>query len=105
MIGWRNFPYGSTGNIYWPGASAKQVLALADSRYASHSLKAADEHTISCPINGAITYIPIPTAQAPTLAGLLTVEFGQLVPKGQQYIVVVRRLSTRIIEEIPVLRI
>jgi hypothetical protein len=94
MIDWGTVPVDSIGNIFWPGTSASQVLKLAEQRYAFHDLGMSDANTITCPINGALTYVPIPPSAGANFAGLLTVELPLGVTKGQQFTILVRRYTT-----------
>jgi hypothetical protein len=96
MIDWGNTPVGSTASIYWPGASAAQVLKLADARYAYHNLTAADAHTIQTSVVKGLTYVPIPPQTGANLASLLTVELPSHVKAGQSSAVIVRRVTTRV---------
>ena len=94
IIDWGTLPPGSTAAIYWPGAGAAGVLKLANRRYAYHALTATDPHTIACPANGGMTYVPIPPQNGAKLAGLFTVLLPATVAQGQQFNVVVRRATT-----------
>jgi hypothetical protein len=94
MIEWGNVPHGSVAFIYWPGVGADEVLGLAERFYRNSQLTKSDDHTIRC-VTGSITYIPIPSGTAPNLAGLLTVELPKSVRTGEQFSIVVRRLSWR----------
>ncbi len=94
MIEWGNVPVGSLASIYWPGVDADEVLGLASRFYRTSQLTKTDDHTIRC-VTGSITYIPIPSGTGPNLAGLLTVELSKIARTGEQFSVVVRRLSWR----------
>jgi len=95
MIDWGNTPTGAKANIYWPQVSATQVSQLASRLYASHLLSASDANTIQCVVTKSITYVPIPPGAGQNFAGLLTVELPSTVVKGQEFNVVIRRISTR----------
>lgn len=95
MIDWGRTPPGSTATIYWPGLDAHKVLALAESVYASHFLKAADAHTIECVTTKGVTYIPIPHLSGVNLAGLLTIDLPSQITHGQVFEILVRRLASR----------
>jgi hypothetical protein len=41
LIFWGDTPVGSTPQIYWPGVSADEVIALADWMYGVHPLRGA----------------------------------------------------------------
>jgi len=94
MIEWGNTPAGSIASIYWPQLSADEVLGLASRFYASKVLTKKDANTIQC-VTGAVTYIPIPRGTGSNLAGLLTVDLPLTVRVGQQFNIVVRRLTSR----------
>ena len=95
MIDWGATPVGSSASIYWPQVSAQLVLQLATEIYGSHGLVPSDAHTIECNVSGGVTYIPIPPGSGERLAGLLTVDVAASVTQGQQFNIIVRRVSTR----------
>ena len=95
MIDWGKTPIGSTAHIYWPQVAAADVLALAASLYSHHPLSASDPHTIECPVTGGVTYVPIPPGTGESFAGLLTIDLPTTVTAGEEFDVVVRRVSTR----------
>jgi hypothetical protein len=95
MIDWGNTPVGSTAHIYWPQVNATDVLTLAKKLYSHSELSASDPHTISCPVSAGVTYVPIPPAGGDNFAGLLTVDLPTTVVIGQEFSVVVRRVTTR----------
>ena len=95
MIDWGNVPAGAVASIYWPQVPAAEVVELADSLYASHTLAAADANTITCRVTGGVTYVPIPARNGENFAGLLTVDLPAGVTAGQKFSVVVRRLTSR----------
>ncbi len=95
MISWGNTPRGSIASIYWPQVSATDVLELASTLYATNFLSASDPHTLQCPVEGDVTYIPIPRGAGSSFAGLFTVDLPSHVIKGQEFTVTVRRLSTK----------
>jgi hypothetical protein len=99
MIQWGNVPVGSIAYIYWPGVSADEVLGLARRFYGTTQLTKTGDHTIRC-ATGSIVYIPIPAGTGPNLAGLLTVELANTVGTGEQFSVVVRRLSWRFADDV-----
>jgi hypothetical protein len=100
MIDWGNVPAGSIASIYWPQVQAADVIALADSAYATHMLTAADTNTISIKIHGGVSYVPIPKGAGDNFAGLLTIDLPQTVITGQEFDVLVRRISTRVVQNI-----
>ena len=95
MIDWGNTPVGSTASIYWPQVNASDVLVLAAKLYSHSELSASDPHTISCPVTGGVTYVPIPPGGGDSFAGLLTIDLPTTVVTGQEFNVVVRRITTR----------
>jgi hypothetical protein len=101
MIDWGNTPAGSKASIYWPQVSALQVLQLASRLYASHLLTATDANTIQCEVTKSTSYVPIPSGAGQNFAGLLTIELPPNVMKGQEFNVVVRRITTRRFREEP----
>jgi hypothetical protein len=94
MIEWGNTPIGSRATIYWPAVNADHVLELANRFYGARRLTKIDNDTIQC-ISGSVTYIPIPPGTGPKLAGLLTLDLPQTVRTGEEFNVLVRRLSSR----------
>lgn len=105
MIDWGNTPVGSTASIYWPQVNVANVLQLASQLYASHELSAADGHTIQCKTTRGVSYVPIPIGAGENLAGLLTIDLPPTVVKGQEFNIVVRRVSTRRYQEPPPIKI
>ena len=103
MIDWGTIPPGSLASIYWPQVQASDVLALASQFYSTHTLSVADTHTIQCKITGGVTYVPIPTGGSENFAGLFTVDLPITVVTGQEFDVVVRRVSTRHVRKFEVL--
>jgi hypothetical protein len=95
MIDWGNTPVGSTASIYWPQVSAADVIALANQSYSSHLLSAADANTLQCTVTKGVTYIPIPPATGVNFAGLLTLDLPATITRGEQFNIVLRRVSTR----------
>lgn len=95
MIDWGEVPAGSTARIYWPKASSAEVLELASWMYGTHPLTAFDAHTIECKTIDGVTFVPIPPGTGAPLAGLFTIDLPQTVTTGEEFDVVVRRISTR----------
>ena len=95
MIDWGNTPVGSTASIYWPQVNTPQLLQLASRLYGTHQLTAADSHTIQCKVGRGITYVPIPPDTGQDFAGLLTVDLPLTVVRGEEFNIVLRRISTR----------
>lgn len=99
MIDWGDLPVGAVASIYWPQASAADVLALADEWYSFHALRAADTNTIRCAVTNGVTYVPIPPGTEDSYAGLLTIDLPTTVVAGQEFDVVVRRVATTVLRE------
>jgi hypothetical protein len=95
MIDWGKTPIGSVANIYWPGVSASSVLQLAATFYGGHMLTAADAHTIQCKVVSPITFVPIPAGAGGSFAGLFTVDLPNGISVGQEFDIVVRRITTK----------
>jgi len=101
MIDWGQTPIGSIAHIYWPQVNALNVLDLANRLYATHLLSASDSNTIDCKVDRGVTYVPIPSGTAQNIAGLLTVDLPTTVTVGQEFNILVRRISTRRLKEVP----
>lgn len=99
MIDWRNTPRGSTAEIYWPQVDAADVLDLAVKLYPSSSLTASDSHTIRCTVEAGMTYVPIPTGGSESFAGLITLQLPVGIRAGNEFDVVIRRVTSRRIEK------
>jgi hypothetical protein len=95
MIDWGATPMGTVANIYWPAVSASSVLELAAQLYSGHMLAAVDAHTIQCKVVSPVTYVPIPTGTGGSFAGLMTVELPVGIRVGNEFQIVVRRITTR----------
>jgi hypothetical protein len=104
MIDWGNVPRGSTASIYWPQAKAIDVVRLGLLLYSTANLKVVDLHTISCTVNGPITFIPIPFGSGGNFSGLFTIELPQSARRGQTFQVVVRRITTKQSKEVIAVR-
>ena len=50
---------------------------------------------MQCTVTKGVTYIPIPSAKGVNFAGLLTVDLPATVKHGQEFNIIVRRVSTR----------
>jgi hypothetical protein len=95
MIDWGQAPHGSAARIYWPAVSSSDVLALAARLYPNHLLSAVDGHTVECRSGGGVAYVPIPAGGNQSFAGLITVELAAGIRVGNQFEVVVRRITSR----------
>jgi hypothetical protein len=101
MIDWGSTPAGSLAHIFWPQISAGAVLSLANRLYSTHLLSASDGNTITTTVIKGVTYVPIPAGTAENIAGLFTIDLPTTVTSGQEFNIVVRRVSTRQVEIIP----
>jgi hypothetical protein len=95
MIDWGNVPKGAVASLYWPAVSAAAVIALARQWGSTASISASDANTLSIPVEGGISYIPIPSGTGQNFAGLFTLEMPPGLRTGQEFEVVVRRISTK----------
>lgn len=96
MIDWGSkMPLGSVATLYWPGVSASAVLQLASQLYPAQTLTSTDAHTIQFTVSSPVTYIPIPTGSGGSFAGLITVQLPSTVRYGNEFDVVVRRITTK----------
>jgi hypothetical protein len=95
MIDWGNTPVGCSARIYWPDVPAADVLALASRLRGTTFLAAADANTITFRSVKGVTYIPIPSATGKTFAGLFTVDLPLGVTAGQEFNIIIRRISTQ----------
>ena len=95
MIDWGEAPDESRARIYWPAVRSSDVLALAARLYPNHLLSAVDGHTVECRAGGGVAYVPVPTGGYQSFAGLLTVELPAGVRYGNDFEVVVRRITSR----------
>jgi hypothetical protein len=102
MIDWGKTPVGSVASIYWPAVSAASVVQLAAELYPTTTLSAADANTIKCEVVSPVTYIPIPAGASGSFAGLLTVDLPATVRRGDEFDIVVRRITTRQVSDDPV---
>lgn len=102
MIDWGNVPHGSIATIYWPQADGSDVLRMASQLYAANQLTLADPHTVQCPVNGGFTYVPIPSGTGQNFGGLFTIDLSPALKKGQEFNIVVRRLSSRQLSDVNV---
>jgi hypothetical protein len=102
MIDWGETPVGSVAHIYWPQINASNVLALANRIYGTHLLSASDANTIDCTVQRGVTYVPIPAGTAQNIAGLLTIDLPTTVTVGQEFNILVRRVTTRRMEDVQI---
>jgi hypothetical protein len=95
MIDWGGIPIGSKVSIYWPQANASDVVRLGMLLNTNDSLIASDPHTVELDVTSRYAYIPIPFGASGNFGGLFTVDLPLGVRYGQEFNIVVRRLSTR----------
>jgi hypothetical protein len=95
MIDWGKTPEGSIASIYWPGVDTNDVVAMASKLYSTHQLSAPDNRTIQCKVTRGVTYVPIPSGGGENFAGLLTIDLPTSVVKGQEFNMLIRRISSR----------
>jgi len=95
MIDWGQTPLGSVASIYWPEVSAASVVKLAQQLYPAQTLTVADAHTIQCTVGSPVTYIPIPSGAGGSYAGLMTIDLPPSVRDGNEFDVLVRRITTK----------
>jgi hypothetical protein len=101
MIDWGNIPKGAVASLYWPAVSAAEVIKLIRQWGGTAKISASDAHTLNIPIERGITYIPIPSGSGQNFAGLLTLELPLGIRTGQQFEVLIRRVSTEVGQALP----
>ena len=95
MIDWGRTPLGSVASIYWPEVSVASVVKLAQQLYPAQTLTVTDAHTIQCTVRSPVTYIPIPSGAGGSYAGLMTIDLPSSVRYGNEFDVLVRRITTK----------
>jgi uncharacterized membrane protein YgcG len=101
MIDWGNTPVGTVASIYWPQVQCIDVVRMAARLYGTNDLSLSDENTLQCTVNGGVSYVPIPSGVSQRLASLLTLVLPDgVVAKGQEFNIVVRRISSRQIQSV-----
>jgi len=95
MIDWGNTPVGSIASIYWPQLDADQVIEFAAKYHSAEAFTEADSHTIQFKVLGGVTYLPIPTGTGENFAGLFTLDLPSGIQVGEQFQVIVRRITSR----------
>jgi hypothetical protein len=95
MIDWGNVPTGSTASIYWPAVTAADVIELAKTWGGAVGLSSSEAHTLTLTVEGGVSYLPIPEGAGQNFAGLFTLELPAGIRTGQEFEVLVRRISTR----------
>src|SRR5262249_34640789 len=68
--------------------------------YGTHQLSASDANTVDVTVTNGVSYVPIPAGIGERIAGLLTVDLPQTVVTGQEFRIIVRRVSTPRFEEV-----
>lgn len=105
MIDWGNTPIGSTAQIYWPSLTVSDVISLAKKLYPTHQLRtvAGDPNTIEVTVPEGFTIVPIPFDTGANIAGLFTIQLPLGIVQGQEFLLTVRRISSRIyqIDKVP----
>jgi hypothetical protein len=101
MIDWGKVPIGSVANLYWPAVNATSVLQLAAQFYAGHTLTAVDANTIQIQVVSKVTYVPIPSGTGRSFAGLFTLDLPASIRVGEEFEIVVRRITTKQVPEAP----
>jgi hypothetical protein len=95
MIDWGNAPTATLLNVYWPATSATNVVEMAQQLYSGTTLSALDAHTIQCANVGGLTFMPIPRGAPESLAGLISLTLPPSIRYGQQFDIVIRRITSR----------
>lgn len=95
MIDWGNTPLDSIANIYWPQVNVADVLNLATQLYGTHLLSSAEANTIQCKVTKGVTYVPIPVGSGENFAGLLTIDLPTTIVEGEEFNIIIRRITTR----------
>jgi hypothetical protein len=101
MIDWGNTPIGSVATLYWPAVKSASVLQLAAQFYSGHTLTAVDANTIQCQVVSKVTYIPIPSGTGGSFAGLFTLDLPASITVGNEFDIVVRRITTKQMHQAP----
>jgi hypothetical protein len=94
MIDWGNVPKGSTASLYWPAVSAMDVIDLAKTWGGAVGLSSTGANTLELTVEGGVSYVPIPEGAGQNFAGLFTLELPVGIRTGQEFEVLVRRIST-----------
>lgn len=95
MIDWGTTPIGSKASLYWPAVNAASLLDLAARFYAGHMLTAIDAKIIQLQVVSKVTYIPIPAGTGGSFGGLITIDLPPSVTVGNEFDIVVKRITTR----------
>jgi hypothetical protein len=95
MIDWGVTPVGSIASFYWPQVDADRVIQLAAKYRSAQTFTKADSHTVQCTVQGGVTYLPIPTGTGENFAGLFTLDLPSGIRIGEQFQIVVRRITSR----------
>ena len=101
MIDWGSVPRGSTASIYWPAVVAADVIDLAKTWGGAVGLSSSDANTLTLTVEGGVSYLPIPEGAGQNFAGLFTLELPIGIRTGQEFEVLVRRISTRRVKHAP----
>jgi len=78
-----------------PEVSAASVVQLRNQMYPGQTLTAADAHYHTMPGGRPVTYLPIPPGAGGSFAGLFTVDLPASVRYGNQFDILVSRITTQ----------
>jgi hypothetical protein len=94
VIQWDQVPLESVLTVYLPVVQAADIVKLAKVLYWSNTIQVVDPNTISVPVTGTVTYIPIPpqTSTDPYV-GLLSLGCPLGIKKGQVFNVTVKQVT------------
>ena len=94
MIDWGNTARGATAEIHWPQVDSADVLALAAKLTPARPLCGGWAHP---PLRSDLRddYVPVPSGGGESFAGLITVTLPAQIRVGQQFEIVVRRVTSR----------
>jgi len=71
------------------------VVKLAQQLYPAQTITASDVQTIQVTVSSPVTFIPIPTGTSGSYAGLMTIDLPDGIRVGNEFDVLVRRISTK----------
>jgi len=92
MIDWQNVPRASYVQIFLPEVLADDILGLNALRQHPSVLTKIDEHTLAVEV-ADVTFIPLPPARNPNMAGLLSLTLPPTVRTGQVFRVAAQQVS------------
>lgn len=98
VINWKQLPRNTKATLFFPEWNVDEVMQLASTlRQRPSLLKKVDTNTLECTITD-ISYIPIPSTEAKSYAGLITLELPQTVKDGQVFHIDVQQHSGMVID-------